>query len=243
MANSANQPRGNTPKGEKPRGPPPALNPEVCAVVQPYKDFIGRGYISKMTIVFTPMGNNVSCTVQASLLKDGETADKLISVGDAKQRIIDAKLWAPKGKEGGKETKDLLPKKSLCKEDFSGTTDDVLLKRANAVAKALGDTTARGRIGSLKLMIEGVDTFEKWWVNSAPSEKSRLLADKKHHDGFSDADHLRLSSLMVVCPFRGPVPASSQEEAEEPEVKAAPPPATSKALVPKKKGGRSNLPI
>jgi len=149
------------------------------------------------------------------------------------------KLWVPasRDKKSGKNIENLLPKKTLCKEDF--LKDDIeLSKRALAVAKELGDTTARGRIGSLNMMIEGVDTFEKWWRGAAPAEKSRLLADKKHHDSFVEDDHIRLDKVLLNCPFRGPVPSPSQEEEKE-EVQKPKKVFSSQALVPKKKGDRS----
>jgi hypothetical protein len=212
------------------RAPPPALNPESCALVQPYKDFVGRGFISNITVEFTPLGVKVGCRIEKSLLNDGETTDTIIAVVDAKNRIINKGLWTP-GRPGVNKpsaTKDLLPQKSICKDDFKGTDDEVKA-RILAVAKNIGDTTARGRIGSLKMMIEGVDTFENWWKGASASEKSRLLSDKKHHDTFSDADHIRLANLARICPFRGTVPTLNQNEEEE-ESEAGEPAST--ALVP-----------
>jgi len=226
--------------GGKPRAPPPALNPENCALVQPYRDFVGRGFIRELRVKFTPLGIEVGVTLKSDLLKSGETDETLVAVADAKQRIIDAKLWTPgnRGKEKATTTENARPKKSLIKEDFQDS-DEKLAARALAVASANTDTTARGRIGSLKMMIEGVDTFEQWWSEAAPSEKSRLLADKRHHEMFTDEDHIRLDSVLVRCPFRGSVPTPPKEEEEEapPTKKASP--SSSQALVPKKKGGRS----
>jgi len=223
-------------KDQKVRAPPPALNPESCALVQPYKDFLMKGYFTSLNVEFTPLGNRVFCNLRDDLLKSGETLKSNIAIGDGKQRIIDNDLWTPGNrvqKAKGEETR-ILPKKSLCKEDFS-KSDLNLSARAEAVAKALTDTVARGRIGSLKLMIEGCDTFEKWWKDAAPSEKSRLLADKKHHDSFTESDHIRLNKIMVKCPFRGPVPTPSPEEEEAPRNLR---PQTSSALVPKRNGNQ-----
>jgi len=234
MANNANASRDKAPGGAKSRAPPPALNPESCALVQPYKDFVSRGFISKLAVEFTPLGVAVCAFLRSDLRKDGETSETRVSVGDAKQRIIDANLWTPRGKQGsgGNPKKDLLPKKSLCKEDFNGDNDS-LFARATAVAGALGDTTARGRIGSLKMMIEGVDTFEDWWSGASASEKVRLLSDKKHHDLFSEGELTRVSALLTRSPFRGTVPSPSEEE-EEPVSRSGSP--VSKALVQKKQG-------
>jgi hypothetical protein len=202
------------------RVPPPALNPENCAIVQPWKDFVSRGFISSLDIKFTPMGVNVSCSVQQSLMRAEDPSDGKIAIGEAKNRIIEAKLWVPREKGNSKmvtSKEDNLPKKSLVKADFDGKSDQELIQRANAVAKATGDTTARGRIGSLKMYIEGVDNFEKWWESSSPKEKSRLLTDKKNHDSLTDDQHIRLSGVLVKCPFRGSVPVQSQEDDSEEE--------------------------
>lgn len=218
MANHAE--RGKSQK-DKPRAPPPALNPESCAIVQPYKDFLGKGYIRKISVVFDPMGVRVTCCVQDTLLKGQETIDTEIPVGDAKNRIIEKGLWTPrvgnKGSSGAKK-EDALPSKTLCIKDFEGKSDEHLASRVSAIAKALGDTTARGRIGSLKMMIEGIDTFEEWWGAASAAEKTRLLSDKKHHDTFSDANHTAVDRVMTKCPFRGSVPSPSQEEEEEDQI-------------------------
>jgi hypothetical protein len=220
--------------GQKARAPPPALNPESCALVQPYKEFVGKGFITSLKVEFTPLGISVFCNVRNDLLNKGEDNNSKLALGDAKQRILDKGLWVPgnrnqKSRETNQEP--ALPKKTLCKEDFL-KTDEALSARALAVAKALTDTTARGRIGSLKLMIEGCDTFENWWDAAAPAEKTRLLADKKHHESFTEEDHIRLNKILQVCPFRGPVPTPTEEEEE------TLPEQSSKALVQKKKAGK-----
>lgn len=206
------------------RAPPPALNPESCALVQPWKDFISKGYITQLTVEYKPMGVTVFCRVNASLQKEGEgPAD--IPVGDAKERIIAANLWTPRGKEKGgndKKTFDSLPLKSLVKRDFDEKDPKKFSARVLAVAKALGDTTARGRIGSLKMMIEGIDTFEKWWSDAKPAAKARLLSDAKHFKEFSREEIVQIAQSLIECPFRGSVPTPTPEEEEE-EGPVAPP--------------------
>jgi hypothetical protein len=202
------------------RAPPPALNPESMALVQPWKDFVSKGYITELNVQFKPMGTTISCRVLPSLLKEGEgMAD--IAVGDAKQRIIAAGLWTPKVKEKGGDKKkgDLLPLKTLVKRDFEEKDKTKFAARVKAVAEALGDTTARGRIGSLKLMAEGVDTFEKWWRAASPGHKTRLLTDAKHYKEFTREDSAAVAAAIPECPFRGPVPAPAPEEEDEGETK------------------------
>jgi hypothetical protein len=134
-----------------------------------------------------------------------------IPLGVAKQLIIDAGLWTPKGPKNrdGKKIDNPLPKKSLTKEDFKDP--GTLVSRTAEVASALKDTTARGRIGSLNLMLEGIDTFEKWWTAAPPSSKTRLLMDEKHYKQLTDVEHLRFSEVVTSCPFRGAVPAPAPE--------------------------------
>lgn len=228
-----------TPKESKPRAPPPALNPEACALVQPYKDFVGKGFICSIAVEFNPMGVQVHCTLRSDLLNVGEDKNTKVAVGDAKQRIIDKKLWVPSNRGAKKtaETTNLMPKRSLTKEDFN-LSDEKLVTRALEVSKALGDTVARGRIGSLKFAVEGADTLEKWWSGASVGEKSRLLSDKKHHDSFTAEEHKRLSNLLRESPFRGSLLSSPEEEDEEED---EPEPAqNSQALVPKRKGGENS---
>jgi hypothetical protein len=228
--------RESNPKGKGPRGPPPALNPESGALVQPYKDFVARGLLRELTVKFTPTGYSVQCSLPDYLREGTETESTQFAVGEAKQRIINKGLWTPGGNSKGTKkpaanaNNNPVPKKTLVAEDFL-LDDDKLRARALAVAKELGDTTARGRIGSLKMMIDGCDTFESWWTSAAPAEKTRLVAEKKHHDKFSGDEHKRLSSLLGTCPFRGPVPSPSEEDEDEITQGGHP---TSQALVPKK---------
>jgi len=212
---SGNKAQSNAPTR---RAPPPALNPESCALVQPWKDFVSKGMISALRVEFTPMGSSVTCLVADSLKKESDPAAG-IPIGIAKQRIIDAKLWTPRGGQG-KSTdgpqSNMLPKKSLVKSDFAGTSD-MLASRVAAVAAALGDTTARGRIGSLKLMVEGVDTFEEWWRQAPSSRKTRLVTDAKHHKELTAEDHAAFAAVVPGCPFRGSVPTPTHEEHESDE--------------------------
>jgi len=191
------------------RAPPPALDPENPGLTQPWKDFSSKGWIQDITIKKTPFGWNMTCQVAASV--NTEAAGKDIALGVAKQLIVDAGLWTPKGPKAkaGKDSENPLPKKSLVKDDFKDPGK--LASRAAEVASALRDTTARGRIGSLKLMLEGVDTFEEWWRKAPPSSKVRLLMDEKHFKQLTDTEHLRFSEVVVSCPFRGAVPAPAPE--------------------------------
>jgi hypothetical protein len=197
------------------RAPPPALNPESLALVQPWKDFVSKGLITELIAKFTPMSTEVYCQVNPSLSKEGDNPTG-IPIGEAKGRIIEGGHWTPRGQSKPKDgsNKELLPLKSLVKKDFDGKNKQELAKRAKAVALALTDTTARGRIGSLKLMREGIDTFDKWWRGAPPEWKSRLLSDSKHYKELDEEDHIALAECLPESPFRGTVPTPSPEEEE-----------------------------
>jgi hypothetical protein len=193
---------------------PPALDPSRPALVQPYRDFVQMGWIKELNLKFTPTGHSIVCKPDKTKFPD--LGDE-VSVGVIRDAVIKAKLWEPRGsKEKTKNGKreDMLPKKSLCKKDFEGN-DASLVSRAQSVAKALGDNTGRGRIGSKSLGIEGADTFAKWWEEAEPEETIQLLADKKHLEELSNEDIKRLGNLLP-CPFRGPVPTPKEDEETKP---------------------------
>jgi hypothetical protein len=191
-------------------------------MVQPWRDFEAKGFLEVQRL-----GGALTQTVRCKLLepslfkkKEEGLSEVFTSPTDAKDRIIQAGLWTPKarGKKAGagKETIQL-PKRSLCKEDFSGN-DQSLLSRARSVANTLGDNTAAGRIGSMSLARKGKDTFATWWAGAGGERKSRLLTDKKHFDSLSREDKERLNTVLKDCPFRGsaPVPTPSEETEGEP---------------------------
>jgi hypothetical protein len=213
MSSKSNDRDGSQKGPVKVKGPPPALNPEMPALTQPWKDFVSRGFVTALSVEFTPLGTQIGCKVQPSLKKKDDPTNGIIALGEAKNRIVEANLWSPKGpkKGDGATASVMLPKKSLTKKDFEGD-DATLLKRVEEVSKALGDTTARGRIGSLKMFIEDEDTFEGWWERSMAAEKVRLLSDKKHHEEITPADYLRFEKIVSKCPFRGSVPSPTEEK-------------------------------
>jgi hypothetical protein len=209
---------------------PPALNPEQPALTQPWRDFVSRGWVSSIGVTFTGGTTSVAFDL-GPLVKVPDGTDRMaVPPGMAKHYIIESGLWSPanqqRAKAGVKNDGVQLPKKSLVPKDFESTTsDEELRKRTAAVAAALTDTVARGRIGSLKFMRKGVDTFEKWWL-AAPSEsKTRILMDQKHHLALKKGDHDRFKKVVTQCPFRGPVPTPSEEEEDKEE-----PPRTGKQV-------------
>jgi hypothetical protein len=200
---------------------PPALNPESPALTQPYKDFVQRGWISTLTVEFTPSGTQMAVVLGDAVSAKIPAAPKTaIPCGVAKQWIVDAGLWSPKGEKGTAQQQNVLPLKSLVKRDFEEKNLPNLATRAKAVAAALGDTVARGRIGSLGYMESGVDTFDKWWRVASPKHKSRLVSDDRHWKEFSDDEHRAIARALSPCPFRGNVPTPKEEEDAHQEAEA-----------------------
>jgi len=190
---------------------PPALDPERPALTQPWRDFVSKGFLTEIGVKFTGTTTEMFVTVGDAVTVPEKTARTGVPAGQAKQWIIDSKLWTP-GKASKSQSNGIqLPSKTLVKKDFEGT-DEELSKRASAVAKALGDTAARGRIGSLKYMRRGIDTFEKWWTQAPGKAKTRLLMELRHHKDLTDEDHTRFANVVKSCPFRGFVPTPSEEE-------------------------------
>jgi hypothetical protein len=167
-----------------------------------------------MMVEFGPLGTTVKCKVSMEI--GGESSDSFISPLMARDLIIKSGRWTPRG--GPKTLTGVgpaRPKRSLILDDFADG-DAKVKERAVAVARALTDTVARGRIGSLQLMIDGCDTFDKWWQQATPDAVSRLFSDDKHWKTFSVENHKTLRRVLgSQCPFRGPVPTPKEEEEEE----------------------------
>jgi len=191
--------------------PPPALSPEMPGLVQPYKDFVQRGWIT-LTVRFTAMETSIVVRVTETVDKEKSKID--ISAAQAKQLIIEKGLWTPREKSKPSSKKDVeshRPSRSLTADDFNDG-DEKVLARTLAIAKLQTDTVARGRIGSLKLMLDGADTFKNWWAVASSENKLRLFTDKKHLEGIAKPMQLRFGGIVKECPFRGPIPTPSEEE-------------------------------
>lgn len=201
-------------KNEKTRQPP-ALNPESPRLVQPYAHFVQMGWAEyKLSATASTLKSTFS--LNAVLLEGNETVGLEISPAQLKERVVLKKLWSPKGNTSKKDKEDdPLPKRSLVKKDFEGGDKKKLLERVVAVATALGSDNARGRIGSLNLMRDGITAFDKWWSVAPGSAKAKLLADGKHWKQFTRSETDLLGSVSSNCPFRGTVPTPKEEEKEE----------------------------
>lgn len=240
MSTATSNQRGTSAKGL----PPPAFDPERPMLVQPWREFEGRGWLEVHYL-----GGSITRTVKCKLLDPVLSAEEKLGGSEvflgpqaAKERIISAGLWAPnkKGaKKSGGDKLPELPKKSICSKDFEGS-DEALLARARSVATTIGERTAAGRIGSMGLTRQGKSTFSAWWDGAGADRKARLLSDKKHFDSLTAAERGRLNRVLSDCPFRGeePVPAPEEEEGEGAEAPgpSVPTPAQQAKPTPKKKG-------
>lgn len=213
----ANGKQANSPVASR---APPALDPERVGLTQPYKDFVSKGWIIKITLEILPSGTSCKCELGGQVDVPEGQSRKDLGPGQAKQLIIDSGLWSPgqRGKKSGSGKNETeLPKRSLCVKDFEGTTDAKLLARIQSVAKEIGSEKAKGRIGSLRLMIAGSDTFDKWWTAASSEDKVRLLTDKKQYDQLQAAFRARVGVVCSQCPFQGTVPTPAPKEGEEEE--------------------------
>jgi hypothetical protein len=208
----------NRSSADKRRAPPPAFDPERPLLVQPWREFEGRGWVAVHYVA-----GGITTTVKVELVarvlqQEADPRDSdgkvFVRAAEAKARIIDANLWAPRGakKKGSGVAVVQLPLRSICKKDFEGS-DESLLSRARSVANTLGDQTAAGRIGSLNLSRVGKETFAQWWDGAGADRKARVLSDQKHYDSLTAEDKERLNTVLSNCPFRGnaAVPAKEAE--------------------------------
>lgn len=208
------QQKSNNQRSARPQ--PAALNIEVPALTQPYKDYVSRGLI-EIKVSFGPMGTNVGITPLGPIREAGESSDTILPYGEARRRI-EAKGLAMERKSRGEKKgngKQPLPLKSLCEEDFNGS-DQQLIARIKQVGTALGPDVVRSRIMTLKLNAEGHDDFESWWASADAEHRSRLLMDNKHMKKIGEAVS-KLSQLTYPCPFRGSLSPPQAEKAEKKE--------------------------
>lgn len=209
---------------------PPALNPEQLALTQPWKDFVSLGLIQAITAKFTPGGTQVSVDISDSI-PDAKIRTGL-APGVAKQIIIASGLAPQKGNKNGngKKKEEPLPARSLCAKDVEKAANFV--RRLKDVSNKIGPSTALGRIGSLKMHIDGVVTFEEWWAKAGSSERIALVTDKKHIDALDESESQKLKELIAnvsESPFRGPFPDNSLDNEKKEEVKKTAPKPTAAA--------------
>jgi hypothetical protein len=143
---------------------------------------------------------------------DPERCSEDLSAAQAKAIIVEKGLWTPKGaKPNSVGSGEARPKRSLTADDFKDGPSKVRA-RTLAIAREQTDTVARGRIGSMGLMIPGCNTFEKWWNQADSESKLRLFTDKKHFDSIPSPARSHFHEAVPVCPFRGTVPTPQEEE-------------------------------
>jgi len=214
---------------------PPALDPERMALTQPWRDFVSRGLVTNMTLVFTPGGTSVVIAVSDAVKLPKGVDRSSVPPGIAKQAIRDSGLGNQAKAKDSKNQEQPLPVRSLSVRDLEPGRQGTISQRIAAVAKAIGPTSAAGRIGSCQLTLEGANNFKKWWTATSLENKVRLLTSDKHFKELSKVQVLDLAShLPDESPFRGSVPTPKEEESEVEEIRRG---SKDRALT--KKGGRS----
>jgi len=184
----------------------PALDPLSPALTQPFKDLVGKGVISALTVTFTPMGVSVSAKASQQLadVKDSgvNTTDsfpvaKLLALAES------SGLHTRPGKKNGsaKGPTEVKPQKSLVAEDMKLSVS-ALQKRCNEIAAACGGGPLVGRVrseGAFKA--SETQTYRQWWDSASPKLRLLSLTEGKRRGAF---DLEQLGSLgEIQCPFRG----------------------------------------
>lgn len=207
-----------------PKGPR-VLDPQNPALVQPFKRLVEEGFITELSVKFTPSGftaMGVPDKRMADVKDSGLVVGKEFPLGKLKAVADNGDLIPIKGKsKKGKQEAQPLPKKSLCKRDFEGS-DAELLARARAVATAAGGPTLVGRVRSAQFF-DGKSTvsFENWWKDADSDARASALFLKKQYDELNESEVERFKNMQ--CPFRGPAEfVVADENKSSVEAKPAP---------------------
>lgn len=204
MAEQTNKPGKKTPG---PRGPA-AFDPKTPTIVQPYKRLVDEGFITELSVVFTPTGVTITGKPDKRV---ADVPDSGLTVGEATAlgRILTA---ADKGnlipKRSGDRRKKAnaaaaapLPEKSLVKRDFEGS-DQELLARARAVASSAGGPALVSRVRSAGNFGGRVTTsFQNWWAAATPPQRMASLVVPSRRGELDAGDAARFENMQ--CPFRG----------------------------------------
>lgn len=205
-----------------PKGPKaiPALDPKNALLVQPFKRLVEEGFITELTVRFTPSGFHAEgvpdarvAGVDGSGLTTGVAAPLgLISAAADKGNLIPRKQ-KKNGKTGGSAPAQPLPAKSLTKEDL-GKSDAEFLSRARAVATSCGAGLV-GRARTNGLFDGSVTTsFQDWWAQSSATARAQTLFTKRYFDE-CDREHVIRRMRSLECPFRGTAEFAVSERKDE----------------------------
>jgi len=199
-----------------------ALDPRVPVLVQPFKRLVEEGFITELTVTFTPMGTECKGKADSRLAAvEGSGLDTTTHypVGRLAAAAEKGQLALPpkRGKKGAKSgPAENLPTKSLCKKDFENTTPEKLQARINEIAASAGGGPLVGRVRSAN-MFTGTQTtsYGDWWASANGAARAASLAQKRHFDTFSDEEKNALRRLQ--CPFRGTAEFAVSAEAADDE--------------------------
>lgn len=201
-----------------------AFDPRAPALTQPYKRLVEEGFITSLTVIFTPNGVSMTAIPDARLAaveSSGLTADQAAPLGmclaaSDKGNLIPRRDNKSKKTKGG-TSKPALPEKSLCKRDFEGT-DPELYARAQAVCTATGGAPLVGRVRSAGAFDGTVSTsFENWWKGANVEQRLSAVIIPSRAKELTTEEKARLGNMR--CPFRGNagfVVAEEEEEEDQP---------------------------
>jgi hypothetical protein len=187
---------------------------------------VEEGYITEMTVVFSPMGTSVKAKVSKAMVDvegSGLNETDYFPVGRISQVADKGNLVPKPGKKktgGAAAVSAQLPSKSLCKEDFGeGKNPQTLQQRCNAVATAAGGGPLVGRVRSAG-RFPGTESqsYQDWWTGAPPEDRAVSLCQGRHLATLTDADKAKLGGLR--CPFRGIAEFTVADDEEEEEAPA-----------------------
>jgi hypothetical protein len=196
-----------------------AFDPRAPLLVQPFKRLVEEGFISRMTTVWTPTGVETKVQIDERVAAADTTFKVGVDYPAARiARLAEEKDLVPKkGKKvASQKPVSLLPKKSLCEEDFVGSGSN-LASRAKDVASAIGGPALAGRIMSLKDIRtpEGVLTFQDWWKLSSPAERYILLTDGVRRAKLDKNSSVLPALAALSCPFLDSLEFGKEKSEEE----------------------------
>lgn len=202
------------------------LDPRTPALAQPFKRLVEEGFITELTVKFTPMGTTVTGRPDSRMVKvvdSGLSLETDFPVGQLASVAEKGNLIPRKGKSPGKKGQSNgqpLPTKSLHKEDFALSPAE-FKARCESVASACSGATLVGRVRSAGNFDGSVTTsFQDWWKSAGIKNRASALIQKKYSSEITQEQLKRLAGLS--CPFRGIAEFTVSQEHDEGEEEEEP---------------------
>lgn len=209
MQNNNNNPDKNSKEMPRVLGPRvSALDVGAPALTQPFKRLVAEGFITKLTVVFTPNGFNVECVpdkriseVENSGLTAGVSAPiGMVLAASDKGNLI------PVSKKTGKKQEQPKPEKTLVLADFE-LPEAQFIARCKAVAEKCGGATLTGRVRSAGAFNEDTFTstisYTSWWEKANVKSRMVGLVQGELKNKLTKEQCQKFSKMS--CPFRGDV--------------------------------------